>query len=164
MEATDLLAYVTTRTAERLQALEYILSDGLSYSWFRVRNYNEEDCTATVYVATGDYDENDKEVFEKFEVGPDDVARGLRMYREYLEGKREAFPGEWKYAIDSLLRKGVISDASEFEPTIHARAHEESYGWQMVLFDRTNGEDGDYDATTADSVMQLATIGEIRYG
>ena len=153
---------MTKRTPERLQTLEYFLSDGLNYAWFRVRNYNEEACTATVYVAT-DYDD-DKAVFEKFEVGPDDVARGLRLYRETLEGKREAFPGEWKYDIDRMILKGVIADASEFVPTIHARAHKDNYGWQTVLFDRTNGEEGDYDANTADSVMQLATIGEIRYG
>lgn len=151
---------MTTRTAERLQALEYILSDGLSYSWFRVSDYNEDDCTATVWT-----DEDEEGTFEvEHKIGPDDVARGLRMYREWLEGKREMFPGEWKYTIKDLIRKELITDESEFDPEIHARASARSYGWQTVDFDRTNGADGDYDANTADNVMQFAVFGQVIYG
>lgn len=32
-----------------------------------------------------DYDEDDREVWERHEIGPDDVARGLRMAREIAE-------------------------------------------------------------------------------
>lgn len=151
---------MTARTAERLEALSCILVDGLSYSWFQVAELDEKAVTATVFT-----DEDDEGTFEvKHEIGPDDVARGLRMYREWLEGKREAFPGEWKYAIDALLRNGVIKDESEFNPLVHARADEGSYGWQTVVFDRTNGEDGDYDANTADNVIQFAVFGQVIYG
>jgi hypothetical protein len=33
--------------------------------------------------------------------------------------------------------------------------------WKTVLFDRTNGEAGDYDAETSDAVMQFAIYGQI---
>lgn len=155
----------TKRSAKRLQALGYILSDGLSYSWFRVKELDDEACTATLYVDTGDCnEETGKQIFKKVEIGPDDVARGLRMYREMLEGKREEFPGAWKYAAKDAVRAGKIADESEFDPAIHARCPDGAYGWETVKFDRTNGDEGDYDANTADSVLQMATLGQVMYG
>lgn len=38
------------------------------------------------------------------------------------------------------------------------------YGRQTILSNRTNGADGDYDADTADNVLQLGIFGEIPYG
>lgn len=38
------------------------------------------------------------------------------------------------------------------------------YGRQAMLADRTNGDDGDYDADVADNVLQLGLFGEVRYG
>ena len=148
----------TRRTAARLEALGCILSDGLTYPWFRVRELDSEACTAIVDVET------DTDQWETKHVTADDVARGLRLYREYLEGKREGYPGEWSYRAKDAIRAGLISDASEFVPTIHARAQATAYAWQTVEFDRTNGERGDYDANTADSVMQFALIGHAIYG
>lgn len=151
---------MTTRTDKRMQALGDILSGGLSYSWFRVEKLNVDKVTAVVWT-----DDEDEDTFDhRHEIGPDDVARGLRMYREWLEGKREAYKGEWKWCIKDALRAGVISDESEFDPAIHARADKGSYGWGTVLFDRTNGDEGDYDANTADSVMQFAVLGEAIFG
>lgn len=153
---------MTTRTDERLEALSYILSDGLSYSWFQVSEHDSDTVTATVWV---DADDDEEGTYSrKVSIDADDVARGLRMYREVLEGKREEFTGAWGYLIKDLIRNGHIKDESEFNPLVHARADEGSYGWQTVVFDRTNGQDGDYDANTADSVMQLAILGEVRYG
>lgn len=143
---------MTTRTAERLQALEYILSDGLSYSWFRVTAYNEDECTATVLGNTGDYDADDNEVWQRHEIGPDDIARGLRMVREYAQGKRELYNGEWKFYLDR---------DPNWKPK---QANEGSYLWELVKFDQTNGEDGDYDANTADMVLQYAVFGQVIYG
>lgn len=37
------------------------------------------------------------------------------------------------------------------------------YAKQLVLADRTNGKDGDYDADMADIVVQLGLLGEVRY-
>ena len=155
----------TKRSEKRLQTLGYILSDGLSYSWFQVKELDEDAVTATLYVDTGDYDEKtDEQIFKKVEIGPDDVARGLRMYREMLEGKREEFPGAWKYAAQDAVRAGKIKDESEFDPAVHARCSAGAYGWETVKFDRTNGDEGDYDANTADSVLQLATLGQVMFG
>jgi hypothetical protein len=150
------------RSPERLEALSYILSDGLYYSWFALDKLNSERCTAVVRVDGPDDEEGAMTL--NWRIGPDDVARGLRMYREVLEGKREEFKGAWGWLIKDLIRNGHLKNESEFVPEIHARADADSYGWQTVIFDRTNGAEGDYDANTADNVMQLAIFGEIRYG
>jgi hypothetical protein len=39
-----------------------------------------------------------------------------------------------------------------------------TYAYQLVVADRTNGDDGDYDVTTADAIMQIAVLGEDIYG
>jgi len=149
-----------TRSAKRTEALGYILSDGLSYSWFRVSELDGDACTATV-----SYEDPDMEGrWITTKVGPKDVARGLRMFREMLEGKREAYPGQWKYAADNAVRAGRIAKAEDFDPLTLGETAHRSYGWQTVIFDRTNGEDGDYDATTADEVLQLAIYGHVIFG
>lgn len=152
------------RSEKRLKALGYILGDGLTYSWFQVEDLDTDVVTATLLVDTGDYDDNDEQVFKKFEITADDVARGLKMYEEMLLGKREAFPGEWKYGAKNAVRAGLIADESEFVATEHARAHPDAYAWETVKFGKTNGDEGDYDANTADSVMQLATLGQTMFG
>ena len=142
---------MTARTPERMEALGYILSDGLSYSWFQVEELDDEAVTATVW--TGDDDSDDEEDFTvKHEITADDVARGLRMVREYFNGERELYNGQWDY------HRALNPD---WTPT---KGSTDSYLYQLILFDRTNGEDGDYDAGTADMVMQYAILGEVRYG
>ncbi|MBF4194645.1 hypothetical protein [Mycolicibacterium phlei] len=144
-----------TRSEERLRALSDILCDGLMYSWFRVEELDADHCTAVLLVNTGDEEpDTGREVWRRVTVGPDDVARGLRMYREWLEGKRETYPGEWK----------ARAEGNTFCRAEGERAPENHYGWQLVKFDRTNGREGDYDATTADCAMQLATLGYIIFG
>jgi hypothetical protein len=39
-----------------------------------------------------------------------------------------------------------------------------TYAYQLVLADRTNGDEGDFDVTTADSVLQIAVFGKEIYG
>jgi hypothetical protein len=39
-----------------------------------------------------------------------------------------------------------------------------TYAYQLVLADRSNGDDGDFDVTTADAIMQIAVLGEEIYG
>lgn len=138
---------MTTRTPERLQALSYILSDGLSYSWFDVEQLDEEAVTAVVWTD----EDGDDAVDTKNHVTADDVARGLRMFREYFNGERELYNGEWDY-----YRR---TKGDNWTPT---KGSTDSYLYQLILFDRTNGEDGDYDASTADMVMQFAIFGEVR--
>lgn len=143
---------MTARTAERLEALSCILCDGLSYPWFQVEYLDEEKVHAVIHADTGDYDDDDEPIFERHEVTADDVARGLRMVREYFNGERELYAGQWDF-----YRK---DDPDWTAP----KGSTDSYLYQLILFDRTNGEDGDYDAATADMVMQFAIFGEVRYG
>lgn len=152
------------RSDKRMNALSCILVDGLHYSWFHCTELDEDACTATIYVDDLEDDDGEGKYAIKHEIGPDDIARGLRMYREYLEGTREQFKGEFKFRAKDAVRAGLISDESEFKPGVHNRASDKSYGWQTVKFDRTNGDDGDYDANTADSVLQFAIFGENIYG
>jgi hypothetical protein len=152
------------KSAERMQALGYILGGGLSYSWFDVEELDDSAVSARVKVMVEEAGDDGDPVWEEKSVSADDVARGLRMYREWLEGKREGYPGEWKWAAENLIRAGKIASAEEFDPLKHARADAGSYGWQMVKFDRSNGNEGDYDANSADSVMQFALLGHNIYG
>ncbi|AXH46824.1 hypothetical protein SEA_ACOLYTE_81 [Mycobacterium phage Acolyte] len=153
---------MTVRTPERLQTLSYILVDGLNYEWFQVEELDDEACTAVIFT-----DEDEEGTFEKrHEIGPDDIARGLRLYREWLEGKREAYQGENKWRAKDAVRAGRIQREEDFDPVADREATgvRESYAWQTVIFDRTNGEEGDYDANTADNVLQFAIFGEAIFG
>lgn len=154
---------MTKRTAERMEALSCILSDGLMYDWFWVKDLDEEAVTATI-LATDPDDEEAKRIAHK--IGPDDVARGLRLYREWLEGKREAFKGEWGYKAKDAVRAGRIASVEDFDPVADREATgvRKSYAWQTAVFDRTNGAEGDYDANTADNVLQFAIYGQIIFG
>lgn len=143
------------RSAKRMEALGYILSDGLCYSWFRVEELDVDAVTATLLVDTGDVNEDTgARIFKRYKITADDVARGLRMYREMLEGKREEFHGQWK----------MRAEGNSFCRAEGERVAPDAYAWETVKFDRTNGDDGDYDANTADAVMQLATLGQVMYG
>lgn len=142
------------RSAKRLEALGYILGGGLHYSWFQVLELDEDAVTAKLRVNTGDFDDDGDEVWKDVDLTADDVARGLRMYREWCEGKRETYPGQWKQAAE-----GNGFCRAEGEPIDKG-----SYAWELVKFDQTNGEDGDYDANTADNVIQFATLGYAIFG
>ena len=144
---------MTKRSPERLQALSYILQDGLMYEWFRCYHLDEDTCTAAIEADTGDIDYiTGNPVWKRVEIGPGDVARGLRMFREYAYGDRELYHGEWE-----MKRRRD----PEYQP---APGPKSWYGWQLVEFDRTNGDEGDYDAITADMVMQFAIFGQVIYG
>jgi len=151
---------MTTRSDERLKTLAYLLVDGLYYDWFQCTELDEKACTATIFT-----DEDEEGTFDKrHEIGPDDIARGLRMYEEALDGKREFFKGEWKFRAKDALRAGIIKDEKDFDPQRHAVADGDSYARQTILFGKTNGAAGDYDANTADAVLQFAIFGETTFG
>lgn len=133
-----------SRSAERTQFLSDVLSTSLHYHWFRLIEADWDKGTATIKA------EHDENYWQKHEIGPDDVARGLRMYREWLEGKREAYPGQWEMGFSSSRAEGERAGASY-------------YGWELVKADRTNGEEGDYDADTADAALQFAIFGGVIY-
>lgn len=109
---------------ERMQFLGDILETGLTYQWFKVEYLNTNKVEAILFAESDDTGR----FYEVF-IGPDDVERGLSIYRRTFK----TAPKGW-------------------------------YGHQLVLADKTNGEDGDYDAVTADMVMQLAVFGEVLFG
>jgi hypothetical protein len=116
------------RSGERMFALGCLLEEGLTYPWFQVSDLDDEAVTATITVVDPD---NDNEVISTHEVGPDDVARGLKL-------------------LESDLRARSIIKSD--------------YRWQTVRFGHTNGDKGDYDADTADLVLQFATLGKVVFG
>lgn len=130
------------RSPERTQFLSDLLSTSLHYSWFRLLEADWDKGTAKIKA------EHDENYWQVHEIGPDDVARGLRMYREWMNGQREGIPGAWSMRWETEGEKAPAS----------------SYGWQLVKADRTNGEEGDYDVTTADSALQFAVFGHRIYG
>lgn len=132
------------RSPERTQFLSDVLSTSLHYSWFELIEADWDKGTATIKA------EHDLDEWQTHEIGPDDVARGLRMYREWLEGKREAYPGQWAAGFDFNRAEGERAGASY-------------YGWELAKADRTNGEEGDYDVSTADSALQFAIFGGVIY-
>jgi hypothetical protein len=59
----------------------------------------------------------------------------------------------------------IASALGKFEKKVMALPEPaKTYAYQMVLANRSNGDDGDYDVTTADAVMQIAVLGEEIYG
>jgi hypothetical protein len=115
------------RSGERMFALGCLLEEGLTYPWFRSENVDDETVTATITVVDPDNDEE----MGRYDIGPDDVARGLKL-------------------LESDLRARSIVKTD--------------YRWQTVRFGHTNGDKGDYDADTADLVLQFATLGKVVFG
>jgi hypothetical protein len=59
----------------------------------------------------------------------------------------------------------AISKMRANKDGLFAWAHRsESYWVQFWLADRTNGEDGDYDAGIADCILQVAVFGDVIFG
>jgi hypothetical protein len=68
----------TTRRGKRTEALACLLSDGLTFNWFSVEEFDFERCRATVEAASPDIDGD----YDLYEVRARDVVRGLRLFRE----------------------------------------------------------------------------------
>ena len=149
-----------TRSPELMQWLGDLMLTGLHYSWFRAEDIDTEKVSCVVFT-----DEDEEGTFDqRHEITVDDVVRGITMYEEWLDGKREGFPGEWKYAAEGAVRAGRIENADQFRPEVHAKSDADSYGRQLIEAFRSDGFEGDYDVNTADSVMQMAVLGGIVFG
>lgn len=132
------------RTAERIEFLSDILTtavEGGINDWAEVSEYKHEYCTPPV--AKADTFAIVHEIEEDDEVGTkvtiDTIARGIRV-------------------IKNMKR----SDGTPFQPNYFGDGG--SYWRQFLLADRTNGDDGDYDAIVADWIVQAGLFGEIVYG
>lgn len=149
-----------TRSPELMQWLGDLMLTGLHYSWFRAEDIDTEKVSCVVLT-----DPDEQGTFDqRKEVTVDDVVRGITMYEEWLDGKREGYPGEWKYAAESAVRTKQIERVEDFQPALHARASDDSYGRRLIEAYRSDGFEGDYDVNTADSVMQMAVLGGIIFG
>lgn len=61
-----------------------------------------------------------------------------------------------------LIAKGIgVIKGFDYQPNYFGDGG--AYWRQFLLADRTNGEDGDYDAIVADWIVQAGLFGEIRY-
>lgn len=88
----------------------------------------------------------DKEDTKALRLDLDVITRGVKMFRLYCLG-----------VIDE---KGGVLPLKEIEP----RLREDSYWWQFLEADMSDGASGDYDADVADSIVQWGLFGEVVYG
>ena len=139
---------MTKRTEKRAQFLKDVLVTAVeSYGytpWFQFDNYNPDNGTVTVY-----HDENEDGEYSDgpYQINLDDVARGLRLYRE-------------AWADPPTYTSPTTGETTLMYPARNTG----SYRYQLLVADRTNGDDGDFDVTTADSVLQMAVLGKEIYG
>lgn len=77
------------------------------------------------------------------------------------DGEDEDFP-ESRIDID-VIAKGIATiKGFDYQPNYFGDGG--AYWREFLLADRTNGEDGDYDAIVADWIVQAGLFGEIIYG
>lgn len=82
----------------------------------------------------------------------DVIARGVTRFKEWMAGeKRNQLGG----LVKPDAEKAWLRDP--YAPT-------NRYWKQFLLSERTNGDDGDYDADVADAIVQLALFDEVVYG
>ncbi|ASR77188.1 hypothetical protein KIV66_gp81 [Mycobacterium phage MyraDee] len=147
---------MTVRTADRQQFLFDVfvtaLEGGIGY-WSVASEYHIwkpgpghvediEGFFAVVSDAEADDDEGD---FHDLRIDANVIARGIGLFERYALGK-----------IDSL---GTEVAEHAIEPV-----GENHYWRQFLLANRTNGDDGDYDADVADIIVQFGLFGEAVYG
>lgn len=73
------------------------------------------------------------------------IEKGIKLFSWYVQG-----------LTDGNGRQVPLNDIEPF-PADH-------YHWQFIQANLSNGDRGDYDAGTADMIVQLAVFGEVRYG
>jgi hypothetical protein len=128
---------MTSRSPERIQFLKDVLitavEGGINY-WGAVADYDPDAGTVTVY---------------EMEEGKWDDATG------YVEYPNDYIPS--RVTIDTIA-KGIgilLEQRKDHDP--------KSYWHQFVIANRTNSEDGDYDAGQADDILQAGLFGSVVY-
>src|SRR5262245_20783138 len=138
---------MANRSEKRKQFLIDVMVTAVESSpytpWFAFREYDPERGCVAVY-----HDKNDD---GKYSDGPhkidlDGIAHGLKLFRE-------------AWANPPTYHSPVTNK----DELMYSPRNRDSYRYQMLLADDTNGDDGDFDVTTADAVMQFAVLGEEIY-
>ena len=89
----------------------------------------------------------DKEDTKALRIDLEVIARGVKLFRLYCLG-----------VIDG---KGqLVPHMDQIEPPLR----EDSYWWQFLEADMSDGKSGDYDADVADAIVQWGLFGEVVYG
>lgn len=126
------------RTEKREEFLADILTtaiEGGINDWAEVHEYRWENLAHRDYFAViADMEDED---FEPVKITIDTIAKGIGVIKSWKKEKN-------------------------FEPNYFGDGG--AYWRQFLLADRTNGDDGDYDAIVADWIVQAGIFGEIVYG
>lgn len=130
---------MTKRSRERAQFLADVLTTavegGIGY-WSAVSEYRWDlEDPADTSVVVHEYDDD-------LGINGDYKEEGVRVDLDLIAK-----------GIGILKRSGGVGSAFQSD-----------YWKQFLLADRTNGEDGDYDAGTADCIVQAGMFGEVVYG
>lgn len=136
------------RSAERAEFLADILTtavEGGINDWAAVSKYKWQDLDHADYFAIV-HEVDPDEGIEENDNGY--AIRGLRLDIDVI-AKGIGVIKSWKKEKD-------------FEPNYFGDGG--AYWREFLLADRTNGEDGDYDAIVADWIVQAGLFGEIVYG
>jgi hypothetical protein len=104
-------------------------------------------------------DETDEHFVKPDRLGilPGDMYRkaGMRIDADVLEKGIKLFDWFVNGVIDSQGQQVPLNQINPFRA--------DHYFWQFVQANRTDGADGDYDADVADTIVQFALFGEVRY-
>lgn len=139
----------TARTAERNQFLADVLVTAIEHRGYgfsyAVEYVYDDDAPENTYAVIRDrYDE---ESTETFRVTVDTMAKGLGIIRRAIVATVES--GEGTY----------LHNADTFEQLYYGGDNRSD----LLLADRTNGEDGDVDVIGALAVLECALFGRVVY-
>ncbi|GAA1083153.1 hypothetical protein [Tsukamurella spumae] len=90
--------------------------------------------------------------------------RSLSYRRDFYAVVRDHDQETAERAGDLRIDAEVIQRGAELLAEQWKDADEKSYAHRFVIANRTNGEDGDYDAGIADQVVQTGLFGSVVYG
>ena len=145
------------RTPERIEFLHDLMVTAIEnygYGWFDVLEYEGDGADIRAVIRQQEEDEP-----ETFTVDIDTMAKGLGVIRSAVE---KDFPAKvWDRdahmhvdGTERALANAKTGDRLEFGGKPRK---------MLLLADRTNGEDGDYDVLGALAVLECALFGQVRY-
>lgn len=147
---------MTKRSAARTQFLINIMITAVEhngYGFIDVDAYDPDSGTATVS------DRYDDEDYTQWYLNPDVIAKGLAVIRDarpqdvtttYCEGT------EWEHSETVSVLHNADTDQRLYLSTGARR--------EILLADRTNGEEGDLDVIDCLAVVECALFGAVTYG
>jgi hypothetical protein len=137
---------MTTRSAARTEFLNDLLVTAIEnygYGWFEVDEYPNVDNAADAYAVIREEDTN-----TKFRVTLDTMAHGLSVIRHARVGPAVDHEGNpVRCNVDTGYRLYFGGEART----------------ELLLADRTNGDDGGFDVIGALAVLECALFGQVIY-